>query len=88
VEAEADERGDPGHERQDEQVADRIGGGASGQHGGAGHRQCPEPVDHSGGEVVGYRHAGLRCAERDGQYPDAGKQVVDVAVHAGAAAPG
>ena len=53
VEPEPDRVADAGHQGQDEQVADGVCDGAAGQDGGAGHRQCPEPVDHAGGQVVG-----------------------------------
>lgn len=59
VEPEPDQGADADHEGQHEQVAQRVGQGAAGQYGGAGHRQGAEPVDHPGGEVVGDRGAGL-----------------------------
>jgi hypothetical protein len=59
VEPEADGGSHPGHERDEEDVTERVGADTSGEAGRAGHRQCPEPVDHSCREVAGDGNAGL-----------------------------
>jgi hypothetical protein len=79
VEAEAQRRGDGGHEGDDEQVADGVGGGAADQDRRAGDGQGPEAVDHSAGQVVGDGDPGLGGSEADGQDEQPGQQVVDVA---------
>jgi len=76
--AESDGEPDDGHQHEGQRRAEQVGEGPSGEHGDAGHRQRPEPVDAALGQIVGQARRGAGAAEQRelGQQP--GHEPVDV----------
>ena len=69
---------EPDHDRQRQGISGQVGEGASGEHGGAGHGQAPEPIDDSALKILGQADGGGHAADQDGLDEYGGNDVVDV----------
>lgn len=66
------------HEEGDEDIATAIGNGTAGKHGGAGHRQGTEAVDHPPTQVFGEPNAGLDGTKQHYLHHNSWQKIVNI----------